>query len=220
MYCCFLINSNIKQNLFKTENFGFSMDKLRILAAGDLHGSADLAERLAKLAKKEKVDLVVLAGDIAGFGGESEEVLKPFKRKRQKICFVPGNWDAFEDLEIFKNDAKSIHHYYVSYKGVGILGVGNPDWKLSLDDSDFELIEKNFKRMKPRKRILVSHLHPKGTRAEFSGFEGDEILRKITEKFQPDILISGHIHEAEGIEDKIGKTRVIQVGRKGKIIEV
>jgi Icc-related predicted phosphoesterase len=74
--------------------------------------------------------------------------------------------------------------------------------------------------MKPKKKILVSHLHAKGTKAEFSGIEGEEVLRKAIDKFHPDLFIAGHIHEAEGIEDKIGKTRVIQVGRKGKIIEI
>jgi Icc-related predicted phosphoesterase len=34
------------------------------------------------------------------------------------------------------------------------------------------------------------------------------------------LLISAHIHEAEGLEDIIGKTKVIQVGKKGKILEI
>ena len=45
-------------------------------------------------------------------------------------------------------------------------------------------------------------------------------LSKAVEKFKPDLLISSHIHEAEGIEDKIGDTRVVQVGKKGKILEI
>ena len=41
--------------------------KLRILAAGDLHGDLDIARKLSAKGKKEKVDLVVLAGDTALF---------------------------------------------------------------------------------------------------------------------------------------------------------
>lgn len=48
----------------------------------------------------------------------------------------------------------------------------------------------------------------------------NEVELIITEKLQPDLFISGHIHELEGIEEKIGKTRVINVGRRGKIIEI
>lgn len=41
--------------------------KLRILAAADLHGSLDIAEKLSKKGLKEKVVLVVLVGDTALF---------------------------------------------------------------------------------------------------------------------------------------------------------
>jgi Icc-related predicted phosphoesterase len=32
--------------------------------------------------------------------------------------------------------------------------------------------------------------------------------------------LSGHIHEAEGLKDQVGKTKVFSVGEKGKIIEI
>ncbi|GAF97324.1 unnamed protein product, partial [marine sediment metagenome] len=38
--------------------------KIKILAAGDIHGDIGLAEKLAEKAKKEKVDLVILCGDL------------------------------------------------------------------------------------------------------------------------------------------------------------
>ena len=197
--------------------------KLRILAAGDLHGDLDIAKRLSKKGKREKVDLVVLAGDIYGYTEGKPGILKPFQDAGQKVVFVPGNCDFDEEHEMLKQEGKSIHNYYVTYGGVGIVGIGSPNWKLSLDDSDLSEIKRNFNMMKPAKRILVSHLHPEGTNAELFGFfggTGDEVLRKAVKEFKPDLLISAHIHEAEGIEDKIGKTRVVQVGRKGKILEI
>ena len=39
-------------------------EKLKILAAGDIHGDTDLAERLAERAEKEHCDLVILCGDL------------------------------------------------------------------------------------------------------------------------------------------------------------
>ena len=194
--------------------------KLRILAAGDLHGSLDIAKRLAKKGKREKVDLVILAGDIYGYGVGKPGILKPFKDAGQRVVFVPGNCDFDDEHEMLKRDAKSIHNYYVTYKDVGIAGIGSPNWKLSLDDGDLAEIKRNFERMKPAKRILVSHLHPAGTKAELSGIPGEEILRKAALEFKPDLLIFAHIHETEGIEDKIGRTRAVQVGRRGKILEI
>ncbi len=194
--------------------------KLRILAAGDLHGDLGIAKKLSEKAKKQKVDLVVLAGDIYGYEDGDEGILSPFKKAKQKVVFVPGNCDFDKECKMLEREGKNIHDYYVTYSGVGIAGIGSPNWKLSLGDSDFEKIKRNFDRMKPAKRILVSHLHAEGTAAEFSGIAGEKVLRKAVRKFKPDLLISAHIHEAEGIEDKIGKTRVVQVGRRGKILEI
>jgi len=196
--------------------------KLKILAAGDLHGSLDIARKLAEKGKREKVDLVVLAGDIFGYKKEDVEILEPFIEAKQKVVFVPGNCDFDEDLEKLR-DGRNLHGRYVCYGDVGIAGIGNGNWKLWLEGEDFELISGVFSKMKSKKKILVSHLHAKGTRAElfgFEGWEGDDVLRYAVEKFNPDILISAHIHEAEGIEDVVGGTRVVQVGRSGSILEV
>jgi Icc-related predicted phosphoesterase len=35
----------------------------------------------------------------------------------------------------------------------------------------------------------------------------------------PDFLLCSHVHEAEGIEEIIGTTRVINVGKQGKIFD-
>ncbi len=194
--------------------------KLRILAAADLHGDVDIARRLSAKGKREKVDLVVLAGDIYGYYAGDEDILGPFAKAGQKVVFVPGNCDFDEEHEVLRRGAKSIHNYYVTYGGVGIVGIGSPNWKLCLDGKDLAEIKRNFGRMKSGKRILVSHLHAAGTKAEFSGIRGDDVIREAVDEFKPDLLIAAHIHEGEGIEDTIGKTKVVQVGRKGKIIEV
>ena len=196
------------------------MKKLRILAAADLHGSLDIAKKLSMKAKRNKVDLVVLAGDVYGYSDGEVGILEPFRKAGQKVVFVPGNCDFDAEHEMLKKEAKSIHNYYVTYGDVGILGIGNPNWKLSLDVNDLAEIKRNFGRMKAGKRVLVSHLHAAGTKAEFSGIPGDEIIRDAVDEFKPDLLIAAHIHESEGIEDRIGGTRVVQVGRTGKIIEV
>jgi len=194
--------------------------KLRILAAGDLHGDLGIAKKLSVKARKEKVDLVVLAGDINGYDEGDGDILAPFEKAGQKVVFVPGNCDFDEEHEVLRKRARSIHNYYVTYGGVGIVGIGNPNWKLSLDKGDLKSIKKNFSRMKSGKRILVSHLHAAGTKAEFSGIAGDEVIRDAVDEFKPDLLIAAHIHEGEGIEDKIGGTRVVQVGRRGKVLEI
>lgn len=195
-------------------------DKLRILAASDIHGNFGISKKLSEKAKRKKVDLIILAGDIYGYDGGDERVLEPFMKMNQKVLFVPGNLDFDEDVYFLKSKAKCIHNYYVTYNDVAITGIGSPNWKLTLDEKDFEKIKRNFYKMKSNKKILISHLHPRGTNAEFSGIPGDSLLKKAIEKFKPDVVIAGHIHEAEGLEDKIGNTKVIQVGKSGTILEI
>ena len=69
---------------------------------------------------------------------------------------------------------------------------------------------------------MITHVHPSGSLIEkfTSFFPGSIAVRKAIEKFQPDLALCGHVHEAEGIEEKIGKTRLINVGRQGRIIEI
>ena len=51
-------------------------------------------------------------------------------------------------------------------------------------------------------------------------FRGSTCVRKAIEEFQPDIAICAHLHNTGGIEEHIGKTRVISVSRKEKIFEI
>ena len=69
---------------------------------------------------------------------------------------------------------------------------------------------------------MATHVHPAESKiAKFTDiFPGSEGVKKAIDKFHPDILLCSHVHEAEGIEEKIGNTRVINVGKKGKIIEI
>jgi Icc-related predicted phosphoesterase len=204
------------------------MDKqkrgLKILAAGDLHGDSRVAEKLAEKAEKSGVDLVILSGDING-GQATKGMIYPFKKRGQKVVFLPGNWDTTVEANSIRDEygIKNIDGYHVNYNGVDIVGIGSPDFRLQLDEKKtLDKLVKVFDKIKDKNstKILVSHLHPEGGIAEFSGIPGDSAVRKAIKYFHPDILISSHIHEAEGLEQKIGKTKVFQVGRRGKIIEV
>ena len=193
---------------------------VKILAAADLHGSYDIAKKLAVKAVENDVDLVVLAGDLHGMKEGKGEILNPFLERKKRVLFVPGNWDSSKEHEVLKSKAKSIDNYYVTYDGVAFAGIGNSDMKFSLSEDDFDNVKKHFSKMKSDKKVLVSHLHARGSKAEFSGVLGDDILRRAVDKFNPDLLVSAHIHEGEGIEERIGDTRVVQVGRRGRVLEI
>jgi len=198
-------------------------EKLRVLAAGDIHGDSKASEELAKRAEKEKVDLVILTGDLTGMT-QAKNLIKPFTDRKQKVIFVPGNWETRADADVISKtyNIKNLENKYAIYKDTGIFGLGSADWALFPDDAKtFEKLEKDFDKIKNlEKKIMISHLHASGTKSELSGIPGNGAIRHAIEKFQPDLFIHSHIHELEGVEEKIGKTKVVNVGKKGRIFEI
>ncbi len=200
--------------------------KTKIFAVGDIHGRTDLVKKLSDKAEKEKVDLIILAGDLTNFEKSTKNLVGPFAKVHKPILLLHGNHESLATIDFLSqiyDEANNLHGYSFIQNGVGFFGAGGADFGISpMSESDFfKTLEKAHSNLKNvRKKIMVTHMHPFKSRAEFSGFQGSKGIRKAINKFKPDILLSGHIHEAEGIEEKIGKTRVINIGRKGKIIEV
>lgn len=202
------------------------MKKLKILAAADLHGDSKLTKRLAKRAEEEKVDLVVLCGDLTGFV-EGKDLIKPFKDKGQKVLILPGNWDSFATVDFLAQiyGVRNIHGYSAQYEGVGFFGAGGASdvgpRSTITDDELMKTLDKAHKGLKGiEKKVMLTHMHPAGSKSEFSGIEGSQAIRKAIKKFKPDILLHGHIHEASGMDEKIYGTRVINVGKNGTILEI
>ena len=203
------------------------MKKLKILAAGDLHGDVSLSKKLSEQAKKEKVDLIILCGDLTLADQFSKGLMYPFTKNKQKVLIIPGNHDSFATADFFAEfyGLKNIHGYHAIFNDIGIFGCGGANIGIEqlTEQEIFGYLKRGFEKVKNlNKKIMVTHVHPEGT--EFSKLShfvpGSEGVNKAIKKFEPDLLICSHIHEAEGIEEKVGNTLVINVGRKGKIIEI
>ena len=201
--------------------------KLRILAAGDIHGDTGLAEKLAERAQKEHCDLVILCGDLTMMEQSTDNIIGPFKKRNEKVLILPGNHETVATADFLAElyGMKNIHGYSVKYNDVGIFGCGGANIGLfQLEEEEiYTLLKKGFDRIKYLdKKIMATHVHPSESKMEkFTEiFPGSKGVRKAIDKFHPDLLLCSHVHEAEGIEEKIGKTRVINVGKKGKIIEI
>jgi len=200
---------------------------MKILAAGDIHGDTGLARSLADKAKKEKVDLVVLCGDLTYGEKSTSGIIGPFVKNKKKVVLIPGNHETIATADFLAElyDVKNLHGYYIKCGDIGLFGCGGANiglFQLS-EDEIFKALKRGFDGLKDVKtKIMVTHVHPeKSLMEKFTKFfPGSKGVRKAIDTFKPDILLCSHVHEAEGIEEKIGKTTVINVGRKGKIIEV
>ena len=205
-------------------------NSLKILATGDFHGDSRVAAALAEKAEKNDVDLVIICGDLAHAEGPTENLIGPFVKKGKKVLIVPGNHDDFSNISFLaeRYSIKNIHGYSVKYKDVGIFGCGgspNVGPTLPLTEEEmFYLLKRGHQKISYlKKKIMVTHMHPEGSLSEklpHPVIKPSKAVRKAIDELNPDILFCCHVHEAEGIEEIIGKTRVINVGPKGKIVEI
>ncbi|MCK4647661.1 metallophosphoesterase [Candidatus Pacearchaeota archaeon] len=199
--------------------------KTKILAIGDIHGDTGLVKKLAEKAKKEEVDVVILAGDLTFVEQSVKNLIGPFIKAKKQVLLIPGNHESNATInflaEMYPN-TKNIHGYSIKKGDLGIFGAGGGDIiNITPEKEIFKALKQGHEKVKDsKKKIMVTHMHPKGSKAEFSGFKGSKAVRKAMKEFKPNILISAHIHEASGIEEKIDGTKVINVSRKEKIFEI
>lgn len=201
-------------------------EKLKILAVADLHGDTRLVEKLAKKSEKEKVDLVVICGDILGWV-ETDNLIKPFKERNKEVVVIPGNWDSFATVDFLASfyGVKNVHGYSVIHRNVGFFGAGgavdSPGEGEISEKELYDVLERAHSGLKGiEKKIMLTHMHPAESASELTGIIGSKVIRNAVRKFRPKLLLHGHIHEAGGFEEMIDSTRIVNVSREGRIIEI
>jgi len=202
---------------------------MKALCIADIHGDREAITRLQNSLVDEDITHIFLMGDYSrGFKDEAENehdilfILSSLNRYNIKA--FPGNCDQKKSLEIFESKGISMHNSIIDAGDYAVIGFGgsNP----TPFETPFEITEEeiydNLRRMientrkKDKKVILLTHAPPKDTKCdEIPGgvHVGSKGLRSIIEEYQPVLSLSSHIHESGGREDKIGKTRVMNVGR-------
>ncbi|MFA6073099.1 MAG: metallophosphoesterase [Candidatus Woesearchaeota archaeon] len=198
---------------------------MRILGAGDLHGDISLARKLSNKALDNKVDLVLLCGDLID-DDSVENILQPFKEKNLKMLIISGNHESISAADFLAsiNNARHMHGYSVKYDDLAIFGCGSANIGIHgiSEQEIFDTLKKgHYYIVNVKKKIMMTHVHPTGSKMEMlSNFvRGSVGVRKALDEFKPDILLCSHVHEAEGLEEQIGSTLVINVGAVGKIFD-
>lgn len=198
---------------------------MKILALSDIHGDKAFMKEMAQKGADEKVDLVILAGDIVEMDGPSEGLVGPFKEKGLEVAVLPGNHEGLAEINFLveKYKARNLHGYSMKLGDVGIFGCGYADIGMhQLNEQEFfsTLKQAHDSLGDVKKKLMVTHVQPNDSMIgmKMPGW-GSTGVRKALEEFKPDVHICGHIHETHGIEEVIGKTKVMNVGKTGKIIE-
>jgi len=196
---------------------------MKILAISDIHGDLGLVRKVEKLVEKEKIDLVILAGDQTWFEKMQKGLVGPLTNKLALI--IPSNHETEETIKGWEKmypNLRSIHNKNIKIKDVGFFGSGTVDWGFKEDSKKiFEELKNSHEKIKNlKKKIMITHCPPAGSKIELMGFPGSEGIKKAIKKFSPDFLICGHIHEGGGLIEKIYNTQVMNVSRTPTIFEI
>ena len=201
---------------------------MKLLCFVDLHGDKPLLKKLIKRAKKDDIDLVVMAGDLTVFESNLRYFLRQLNGIGKKVLVIPGN---HEGERVFRNAVKGyencvyIHKKAIRVKPTGedyvFLGYGEGGF--ALEDSEFRKIARKwYGEYQKDKVILVTHGPPFGTNQDRLGKRhvGNKDYRKFIERIKPKLVICGHLHETAGQKDKIGETIIIHPGWEGMVVEL
>ncbi len=194
---------------------------MKIVSFGDVHMATRNLDRMHEIMRD--CDLVVLSGDLTNFGGATEmsQVLSDVGRLCPNILALPGNLDRPETIEYLRERHIGLHGTGRIVNGVGIFGCGGSNRSPFNTPTEFDEDEiyatllAGYEQVRDvRPLLMICHPPPFETRCDrlLSGKAvGSTAARRFIEEYQPDVCISGHIHESAG-EDAIGSTRIFNAG--------
>lgn len=200
---------------------------MRILIISDGHGNVENLELLKKM--ESSADCVIYAGDFAAF--QKPETGEPFLKAllglNKNIFAVLGNCDEpkFESLLKQKNisvtgQVREFNGYHFLGSGGGSKFTGTTPYERTDEElvSDLtiidELIDVNVLKNIVGNLILICHNPPYGKKVDKVAplvHVGSKGITQFIEKYKPILVVSGHIHEAFGI-DKIDNTVLVNPG--------
>ncbi len=207
------------------------VDILKILSLADLHGSQYRLNIVLNNIEKFKPDLVVICGDITQFG-PGDTALNILNQINVKTLAIHGNIDTTEVLKaIDDSNAININLKRIIINKIPFIGIGgetpiSDNLKIRLNNSF-----KSLYAILDESTILVTHVPPYGLQDKiFLGIHsGSKNLKEIIDKYNPRLILCGHIHENPGfikykktiiVNCSIGKTgggALIEINNKIKV---
>ncbi len=194
---------------------------MRIVSFGDIHMSLRTIEQLAP--ELRAADLAILSGDLTNFGGcdDAAEVLAATRQFTGTVLAVAGNLDQRDVIDFLRTEGVSLHGESRRLGDLGIFGCGGSNFTpfhtpTELSDAEIAaLLERGHIRVADRpRRLMVCHTPPAQTatdRIRSGQHVGSPAVRAFIEARQPDVCLTGHIHESAGI-DRIGRTTIVNAG--------
>ena len=194
---------------------------MKIVSFGDVHMATRNLERMGEVMRD--TDLVIISGDLTNFGGRAEanKVLSDVRRACPNVLALSGNLDQREVIPFLVEEGVALHGKGTVVSGVGIFGCGGSNitpfatpTELT-EDEIYATLRAGYEQVREHRPLLmICHTPPFDTKCDriVNGTPvGSTAARRFIEEVQPDVCVSGHIHESAGV-DSIGATRIFNAG--------
>ncbi|HXW85201.1 MAG TPA: metallophosphoesterase [Candidatus Binataceae bacterium] len=194
---------------------------MKIVSFGDVHMATRNLARMGDVLRD--CDLVVLSGDLTNFGGveDTRKVLDEVRRACPNVLALTGNLDQREVIPFLEDEGIALHGRGRVLDGLAIFGCGGSNLtpfhtptEFS-EDEIYATLRAGYEQVRDtRPLLMICHAPPFETRCDriLSGKAvGSTAARRFIEEVQPDVCISGHIHESAGV-DHIGTTAILNAG--------
>ncbi len=197
---------------------------MRLLVFSDIHGKKSALERLMDT----DADYYFAAGDLANWGRGLDQLAPVLQKRADRMYVIPGNHESEADIARLC-DQFGFHNFHgqtIQIEGYTVAGLGysNPTpFNTPGEYSEQELAARLEKFSGLHPLILICHAPPKDTKLDRAGegqHFGSTSVRDFIVRNQPAYFYCGHIHEAAGQQDVIGRTLGWNVGTPGRILEL
>ena len=191
-----------------------------VIALADIHGRVDYLPAISN--DLSRANLVLIAGDITHFGDrdEARRILSALREYNPHILAVPGNCDKQGVDDYLRTENVNLSCNCININGIEFVGMGgslpcpgNTPNESSEDEFDIYLRQLEKEILSNRSVVLVTHQPAKNTVVDAVGgrHTGSSAVADFIMRNKPLLAISGHIHEAAGV-DRIGQTTLVNPG--------
>lgn len=209
---------------------------IKVIVIADIHGRESALPVVKEKINEHDPDLLVICGDITHFGKPKEWARTFIDAISVDTIAVPGNCDPPDEVmdDIGRSKGYNLHGKTVERCGVTFTGIGGA--MLSQHNLPFEMPDETLYSLLDavmvKNAVLVTHMPPAGhvdSVAEGISLGSDGIAR-IVKKYKPFLVLSGHVHEARGIQydgyttfinpgpAKNGYAALVEIGDDNKVV--
>jgi Icc-related predicted phosphoesterase len=196
---------------------------MKLLVFSDIHSDLRALERLMNI----EADYYFAAGDLVSWARGLERCGEIMRPHAERVYVLPGNHES--EVQIARLCEQfgfhAFHQRTLEAGGYHIAGLGYSSptpFNTPGEYSEAEIAERlgPFALLKPL--VLICHAPPRDTaldRVRDGVHAGSRSVREFIEKHQPDYFFCGHVHEAAGVAVTLGRTRAVNAGPRGYLLD-